>query len=224
MEMSDPRRQAFYTALSEKSAAVYDAHPTLLYDHRKTHAWLTGALGDPFADVWFVAENPSLSQVERAVEATSESQWLVSPGDQLFRRMLVKHGFKTGTWDSPGGWRCYVTDVIKSADRAGKWNQTSRLSQLETARAWAPVLEWELQQSNPSLVVTVGKKADRFLGQLVESGHLPPVTQRMCIQHYSYVAMRPDGKLGPMHPERVAAYDAQFAAVASRAQAQRDFR
>jgi hypothetical protein len=34
------------------------------------------------------------------------------------------------------------------------------------------------------------------------------------ISHYSYIALRPEGKLGPMHPERVERYDEQFRRLA----------
>jgi hypothetical protein len=80
-----------------------------LRDHRKEHPWVTSWLGDPFAPVWFVAENPSLKQVEvvqlRMGNPTPEDQWSVSTGDQLLRGMLIRQGYKSGTWSSPGGWR-----------------------------------------------------------------------------------------------------------------------
>jgi uracil-DNA glycosylase len=196
---------------------VFEQHPDLLYDHRETHPWLTGALGDPFAGVWFVAENPSLRQVERATLPTEESQWFVSRGDRLLRDLLVKHGFNNPPWDAPGGWRCYLTNVIKSADRAGRWNKTVRATQLRTAEAWAPVLAWELQQGRAQLVVALGRPAERFLTRFQRQGLLPALPARHCIPHYSYVAMRPRGSLGPMHPQRVAEYDQQFAEIAARA-------
>ena len=33
------------------------------------------------------------------------------------------------------------------------------------------------------------------------------------ITHYSYIGQRAQGRLGPMHPDRVAAYDREFAHV-----------
>lgn len=196
---------------------VFGRHPDLVYDHRCHYPWLTGALGDPFCDVWFVAENPSLTQVERVQAPSPEAQWRQSRADQLFRRMLVEHGFKDGPADAPGGWRCYITDVTKSADRAGVWSQAGSDAQQRTIEAWAPVLRWELETAQPKLLVSVGKKADRFLTRLLNDGLLGRLPPRMQVAHYTYVASRPHGKLGPMHPERVNAYSEEFAQVAQRA-------
>jgi hypothetical protein len=146
--------------------AVFRNHAEL-YDHRDRFPWVLACLGDPFASVWFVAENPSLTQVERAVDSTPEDQWNVSIGDKLFRQQLVAHGFKTGTTDSPGGWRCYITDVIKSVDRVHEWNKLPERDRLRVAVAWAPVLAWELELGQPKIVVSVGGNADLLLNHLL---------------------------------------------------------
>jgi hypothetical protein len=111
---NDQQHEIYERELPVRIDAVFRAHPEL-YDHRRDYPWLIACLGDPFAPVWFVAENPSLTQVARALARTPEDQWNVSPGDKLFRRQLVKHGFKHGGVDEPGGWHCYITDTIKSA-------------------------------------------------------------------------------------------------------------
>jgi hypothetical protein len=74
---------------------VFTDHPEL-DDHRASRPWLLGWLGDPWADVWFVAENPSATQVSRihSTTATPESQWAASRGDRLFREALVELGLK----------------------------------------------------------------------------------------------------------------------------------
>lgn len=210
------RIAAFERGRDARSADVFERNADLVHDHRGPHPWLTGALGDPFAGVWFVAENPSLTQVERVRDCTPNSQWLQSRGDKLFRQMLVEHGFKDAPAEGPGGWHCYITDVVKSADRAGAWAKLPKAEQMATAEAWAPVLAWELEHSKPKLLVCVGKQAGRFLDALAAGGHLPQLPERTSVDHYSFVAMRPLGELGPMHPERVAAYGEQFAAVAHR--------
>ncbi len=110
-------QQEYVTALKQKIDIVFRGHPDI-FDHRKQFPWLTGFLGNPFAGIWFVAENPSLTMVERATKQklellTEENQWRVSKGDLLFRDMLVKHGFKEPPRDAAGGWNCYITDVIK---------------------------------------------------------------------------------------------------------------
>ena len=122
-----------------------------LIDHRNAHPWLLGALGDPDSGIWFVAENPSLRQVERARNPdggvpTPEAQWFASKGDTLLRETLVLHGFKTGTVESLGGWKCYVTNVIKQADYAKDWGS------LSTARAASlpSPPDWDTQPRVPS--------------------------------------------------------------------------
>ena len=176
---------------------------------------MLGCLGDPFAPVWFVAENPSLTQVERALDATPENQWNVSIGDKLFRQQLVAHGFKIGSFDSPGGWRCYITDVIKSVERVREWNRLPAREQQKVAEAWAPVLAWELELGRPRIVVSVGKRADRLLDHLQRLALIPPLPQRLRIDHYSYIGSRPDARtgLGPRHPDRLVAWSNQFDAV-----------
>jgi hypothetical protein len=107
---SDNGRVKHAAALAARIDAVFAAdRDGLLPDHRKDHPWLTGALGDPHADVWFLAESPSLTQMERVVRPTPESQWGVSRADRLFRRMLVDQGFKDAPADAVGGWHCYIT-------------------------------------------------------------------------------------------------------------------
>lgn len=62
-------RVGFFEGMTELTDRVFTDHPRLT-DHRGEFPWLTGSLGDPFAPVWFVAENPSLAQVRRVTGAT----------------------------------------------------------------------------------------------------------------------------------------------------------
>jgi hypothetical protein len=66
--------------------SVFAEH-TELRDHRREHLWLTGWLGDVDATVWFIAENPSASQVDRIHSSTPtpDAQWAASRGDWLLR-------------------------------------------------------------------------------------------------------------------------------------------
>ena len=180
---------------------------------------MTGYLGDPFAPVWFLAESPSLSRVEAASKSpqTEEMQWTISPGDKLFRRMLVKHGFKSGGAFSAGGWCCYITDVIKSTYRVKDLRKTAERVRLEIAEAWAPVLRFEVETAEPKILVVLGQKTQMLLHHLVKKRLIPPLPETVTIHHYSYIGSRPQGKLGPLHPERVAAWDAEFARIAERA-------
>ncbi|GGC67468.1 hypothetical protein GCM10011504_51780 [Siccirubricoccus deserti] len=210
---------AFEAELARRIDDAFRLNPGV-GDHRPRHPWLTSSLGDPFSGVWFVAENPSLSQVQRARDPgggppTTEAQWLVSRGDRLFRQALVEHGFKDGPWDRRGGWRCYVTNLIKEADYAEAWKLRRERDHLRAAEAWAPVLRWQLDASRPRLVVLMGGRVDRLVDYL-RAAALIALPQTMRIAHYSYVAMRPAGRLGPMHPDRVAAYLSSFADVRRR--------
>ena len=122
--------EQYWTGLAKQTDLVFQAHPSL-YDHRQDHLWLTGALGEPHKGIWFIAENPSLTQIERVQNPdggvpTPEAQWWASRGDKLFREMLVGHGFKQGTIDSPGGWNCYITNVVKETDYARRWREKTR--------------------------------------------------------------------------------------------------
>ena len=83
-------RPQYVAESPRRIAAVFESNPEL-YDHRAQFPWVLACLGDPFAPVWFVAENPSLTQVERALDSTPEDQWNVSIGDKLFRD---KYGYR----------------------------------------------------------------------------------------------------------------------------------
>ncbi len=140
--------------LRRRIGEVYTSHPDIP-DHRERHPWVDAFLGHPFAGVWFVAENPSIGMVRRShpprgVAPTPEDQWAVSNGDRLLRKMLIKYGWKDGTPESPSGWRCYLTDVIKSALPAEEWKRSGR--DWGIVRAFAPVLAWEIKTAHPRLM------------------------------------------------------------------------
>src|SRR5438067_2016839 len=127
--------ERFFADVERLSGAVYQSD-SRIPDRRADHPWVTGCLGDPFAPVWFVAEAPSLTQVQRGGARSREQQWDVSPGDKLLRQMLAKHGFKEGGAFSPGGWRCYITDVIKSSYFVKDWKDEPLEARLAVAEAW----------------------------------------------------------------------------------------
>lgn len=202
----------FRSELKSRIDGVFAAHPAL-EDRRSQYPWLTGSLGDPYADVWFVAENPSLRQLQHAPsEASPELQWSVSAGDLLFREMLVNHGFKPGGVHSPGGWCCYITNVVKSADFAKQWNKKSLSERHQIAEWRAPVLAWELYAGQPKLIVSLRGKVDDLLDRLIERGMIPRPRRCSRIHHYNYIAFRPDGKrrLSPMDPVRLREYSREF--------------
>jgi len=203
----------YWPGLANQIGSVFRSHASL-YDHRKDFPWLTGALGNSNSGIWFIAENPSLTQVERVQNPdggppTTEAQWWASPGDKLFREMLVTHGFKYGPIDSPGGWNCYITNVVKETNYASRWREKSEVMRNQAAEIWSSVLSWELANSKPKLVVILGGPALKLLDHLVAQKliRLPKVMQ---IKHYAYIGQRAEGKLGPMHPDRIKRYSEDF--------------
>lgn len=198
---------------------VLEAHPGLPRPGTDEYpAWVTGCLGDPAADVWFIAENPSIGMALRAiagVDAGVEDQWCTSAGDKLFRQTLVKHGFKDNEWDGRGGWCCYVTDVVKSAYIVKDWNAKRTCERNAIAEEWAPVLACELAIGWPRLMVTLGGRARDLLKHVERAGLLPGLpAAREHIHHYVYVTTRPEGKVRGGHPDRIAAWDNRFAEIA----------
>jgi hypothetical protein len=132
--------------------------------------------------------------------------------------MLAKHGFKTGGQYTEGGWRCYITDVIKSSYRVKDWKLTADRTRLAVAEAWAPALRFELEQAQPKLLVVLGKeKTLKPLEHVARKGLIPALPETVVIYHYAYIGSRPQGNLGPLHPDRVAAWDGEFARIAKRA-------
>jgi uracil-DNA glycosylase len=109
------------------------------------------------------------------------------------------------------GWRCYITNVIKEADYAGRWRGSPAERRRRAAALWAPVFEWELEAARPRLVVALGKTVRGILTRL---GDALPFPRIKTLQHYAYVAHRPRGTQGPMHPDRVREYDAEFRRIA----------
>jgi len=207
----------FFDGVRSKIEDVHRRHSEFL-DLRQQHPWLTGCLGDPFAGIWFLAEIPSLTPVtSHGVRQSPEKQWTGNNAALLFRRMIAKHGLKTGTELSDGGWCCYITNAIKYAAPAEVWKKKRREERLEVARAWAPVLAWELETAPPRLVVALGGRVHDILEDLIKRKLVPVPQRRERIDHYSYIARRADTSrrlapraLGPMDPLRLADYDKQF--------------
>ena len=208
--------EQFWSGLATQVDIVFRSHNSL-FDHRREYPWLSGALGNPNSGIWFIAENPSLRQIERVQNPdgrapTVEAQWWASRGDKLFREMLVKYGFKQGSIDSPGGWNCYITNVVKETDYASRWREKSLDARKQAAEIWSDTLAWEMANSKPKYVVILGGPAETLLDHLKVIGkiHMPPSER---IKHYAYIGQRAEGKLGPMHPDRVKRYGEDFARI-----------
>jgi len=83
------------------------------------------------------------------------------------------------------------------------------------ARIWAPVRAEQLRHGDPQLFVCLGGITERLLR--AQRALLPPLPRVERVHHYHYVGTRPEGKRGPMHPDRVAEYHADLARVVATA-------
>ena len=140
----------------EPREAIHDRLRALQSPHWEEqiekYPWLYGALGDLDADVTFVCENPSLSGL-RAIGGSPfggppdiDTQWTGNPanrGDRRFRALPCGLGLKDGTIWEPGGWHCYIANVIEQAAVVGEWEGTSRDEMRQTARDWSGILQME---------------------------------------------------------------------------------
>jgi hypothetical protein len=154
--------------------------------------WLYGALGQVPSEVMLICENPSLAGVEKAHfrtisggSPTIEDQWAGGPKSKCIKRLrptLCELGLKTTTPDRPGGWRCYITNVIKEADIVKDFSARDKRS---IAMQWADVLAWELAQVRPSILFTVGDESTRLVRGLQERGLIPALPRPHKVMHYS---------------------------------------
>jgi hypothetical protein len=215
--MNNPQSD-YFQELIRKTKEVFDKHPSL-FNHFSYNPWLEGALGNPFAGIMFIAENPSLTQVERAQgrrgsTATSDAQWNTSKGDLIFREALFEAGFKMTSPETPGGWKCYITNIIKEADYAKNTGAKTQADRNLSADIWFEVLKWEFETGKPKLIVTMGGQAEVLLRHLqVKNGLVLP--RVINITHYAYIGQRPDRvrKLKAGDPIRIKEYKAEIAHV-----------
>lgn len=154
--------------------------------------WLYGALGQVPSEVMFICENPSLTGVERADsrtilggKASIEDQWAGGPSSNCikrFRPALCQLKLKTTPPTAPGGWRCYITNVIKEADVVRDFVGRDKQS---LAIEWADVLRWEIQEVSPERIFTVGDAATRLVRLLQRQGLIPATPAPCKVMHYS---------------------------------------
>ena len=154
--------------------------------------WLYGALGEVPSKVMLICENPSLSGVEKADIRTItgglptiEDQWCGGPRSNCIKRLrpaLCDLGLKTTPPLVPGGWRCYITNVIKEADVVRDFVARDKA---QLAIEWADVLDWEFSKVNPRFVFTVGDSATRLVSMLHARGLIPRSLVARRVMHYS---------------------------------------
>ena len=143
------------------------------------------------SDVMFICENPSLSGLKQAAAhpiggsvPCIEDQWAGNRKGNTFKRFrsaLYQLGLKTTEPSQPGGWLCYVTNVIKEAAVAGEFNARNK----ETiAVYWADILRWEMTQVSPTKVFVVGNSAARLV-RVLQDKRLIPIVPTYDVIHYS---------------------------------------
>jgi hypothetical protein len=160
----------------------------------RSYPWLYGALGEVPSDAMFICENPSLAGVVRAhVETVDghtpdiEAQWWggsKNPAAKRFRVALHRLGLKTTPSAAKGGWRCYITNVIKEMNVAGDNDELPPAERRQMALTWAPVLAWEIDQVKPRHVFCVGNRAFDHVKRLVAARQIPKVSP-IFVNHYS---------------------------------------
>lgn len=156
----------------ELREAIHDRlrtlQPPFWEEQIEKYPWLYGALGDPSADVMFVCEIPSLSALRAITESpfggppNFDTQWTGNPDhrrDKRFRKVLCDLGLKDGKIWEPGGWHCYITNVIKQAALVDNWTQVPRHEKRRTARKWSGILQMEVDAVRPVIVFCVGGEA-----------------------------------------------------------------
>jgi len=182
----------------ELREAIHDRlrtlRPPCWEEQIEKYPWLCGALGDASADVMFVCENPSLSGL-RAVRESPwrgppdfDTQWTGNPSnrrDKRFREVLCDLGLKEGAIWEPGGWHCYITNVIKQAAIVGDWDETPWHEKLRAARSWSGVLQMEFDVVRPDTVFCVGVKAHRMVKWLQRNAGMDVPGPIRRIWHYS---------------------------------------
>ena len=162
------------------------------------HPWLYGALGDPEAGVMFICENPSLKGVREARSPLGgpcdfDTQWTGDRAysrDKRFRAVLCDLGLKEGGIWERGGWKCYITNVIKQMAIVADFKKISLEDRRRAAIRWSKILQWELDNVRPTRIFCVGKKAHDLVTWLRANDRLH--TNAPCRRIWHYSARRGD--------------------------------
>lgn len=152
------------------------------------YKWLSGYLGDPLSRIMFLAENPSLTQMEKVGPDVEDenNQWNVSTHDAVFRKAHVESGFKDPPPKAPGGWHCHISDIVKCGEYRDKWKKRPRKERVKiAARCVSRHLSRELQIVKPVMIVLMGNAAEYLFRETV--GRFRGAEVRK-IHHYTYVS------------------------------------
>lgn len=177
--------------INEKLEEIQAPHRTAQIND---YAWLYGALGEVPSEVMFICENPSAAGVARAQVDTVdgnapdiEAQWWggrKNPAAKRFRVALHRLGLKVSPPAAKGGWRCYITNVIKEMNVVGDHRKLQTADYRQMARTWAPILQWEIDQVRPVHVFTLGQRAHDRVSSLRRE-QMVQMPQPKLVNHYS---------------------------------------
>ncbi|MCZ6837194.1 MAG: hypothetical protein O7G85_15575 [Planctomycetota bacterium] len=185
----------YFEELRERiNALLLELGATYAQQQIRQYTWLYGALGAVPAPVMFICENPSLAGVKSGHVNTPdggppdiEGQWWGGPRNNAakrFRVVLCETGLKTTPPATRGGWRCYITNLVKEANVASDQNDLPWSVRQRQSRDWADLLAWELGHVQPEHVFCVGQKSSTLVRMLQREDRLPNFHATM-ISHYS---------------------------------------
>jgi len=143
------------------------------------HDHLLGCLGNPDADIVFLAEIPSLNPPGRRrvpdypPDERWKMMWNVSPGDKTFREALTENGFiPSGASDQPWRWRCWVTNIVKCPESDKVWKQiksTKGERRQKILDASSAFLGEELGIVRPKMIVVMGNATAELFDEFVQT-------------------------------------------------------
>ena len=84
--------------------------------------------------------------------------------------MLCDLGLKEGGIWERGGWKCYITNVIKQVAIVADVKNISLDDRRRAAIRWSKVLQWELDNVRPTRIFCVGNKAHDLVKWLRANG------------------------------------------------------
>ena len=187
----DSSRLAHFVELQRRvNARLRELAPQHMEEQLK-YGWLYGAWGSVPSRAMFICENPSLKGCEEtqreafADERDGNIQWNGDYRAKRFREALCGAGLKQSPAKSDKGWCCYITNVVKEVDLAGKYRKLSRPQKVMKAEQWADVLAWEWSVVKPARVFAVGGAADYVLRRLRSNKLIPNQPEIHKIYHYS---------------------------------------
>jgi len=150
-------------------------------------------------------------------ERTPNLQWNWHKGDILLREAITEAGLKLGNPRNNEGWQCYITNAVKQPDRVKERNSKKKDQSYwqDEAKAWRHVLQIQIDNGSPKVLVALGKEVYKILEFMIADGLKAPHDLQK-VDHYSYVMFRPEARThrGPGNRERIAEFKQNIISVA----------